>query len=68
MLCPYNKSSRPQKKQFESPNNAVEWATLLIRVREVHGSKLGTEIGYHGSHFRGFSSVPPRKLWDNASD
>jgi hypothetical protein len=28
------------------PNVAVQWLTLLLRMREVSGSNLGPETGY----------------------
>jgi hypothetical protein len=35
-------------------NVAVEWITLLLRIREAPGSNLSPEIGYPDCHFRGF--------------
>jgi hypothetical protein len=28
------------------PNDVVEWLKLLLRIREVPGSNLGTQTGY----------------------
>jgi hypothetical protein len=30
----------------ERPNIVVEWLTLQLRIREVHGSNLGPETVY----------------------
>jgi hypothetical protein len=39
-------------------NFVVEWLALLLRIREVPASNLGSETGYPDYGFSLFSSVP----------
>jgi hypothetical protein len=47
-------------------NFVVEWLTLLLRIREVPGSNLGSETGYTDWGFSWFSSVLPSECRDSA--
>jgi hypothetical protein len=40
-------------------NIVVEWLTLMLRIREVHRSNLGSETDYIVRGFGLFLSVPP---------
>jgi hypothetical protein len=44
----------PSYRIFLMPNVVVERLTLLLRIREVQGSKLGLETCFPGERFRGF--------------
>jgi hypothetical protein len=43
-----------------TPNIVIEWLALLLHVREVRGSNLGSKTGYRDL-LSWFFSVPPGK-------
>jgi hypothetical protein len=47
-------SSGFKTEATHSPNVVVEWLTLLLRIRKVPSSNLGTETGYLDYSFRRF--------------
>jgi hypothetical protein len=47
-----------QKRRF-SPNVAVQWLALLLRIQEVPGANLGPETDYPDIGFPWFSSIRP---------
>jgi hypothetical protein len=48
-----------------TPNVAAEWITLLLCIRDVLGSNLDPETGYHDWGISCFSSVSPGKCRDS---
>jgi hypothetical protein len=45
--------------------NRMSWLKIMLRIREVAGSKLRPEIGYHGWGFLWSFSLPPGELRDS---
>jgi hypothetical protein len=41
--------------QYQGSNVVVKWLTLLLRIREIQSSNLGTETGYPDLRFSGFT-------------
>jgi hypothetical protein len=46
-----NKICIMRKNDKVTPNTAVEWLALLLRISEVSGSNLGTKAGYPDRFF-----------------
>jgi hypothetical protein len=57
-----------QQKLYESSvirNFSTEWLSLLLRIREASGSKLGMETGYPDSGFSWYFFITECKCQDS---
>jgi hypothetical protein len=60
----FNTTKRKALNNWYTPNFVVVWLNLLFRIREVPGSNLDPETGYHKVSWS--SSVPPGECRDSA--